>query len=458
MFVQNNHLSFTNNKYQKGLTRNIHCLALIYFILLAGNLTAQLNVDTSSDPYFKENYVRFENHTYNEKVKTVMLHPKGWPLAAPFIELRNPESVLELNFDVLDEEMGNFMYRIIHCDHDWKRSALDVQEYLDGPPEDFLAEYSYSGNTFQRYIHYELEIPNFNVRLTQSGNYILEVYNSDTEETILTRRFCVTESLVAIDIEVRQPSRVNQRYTHQEIDFSLRTDRYDITNPYQDLHVVVLQNHSWSNLLNHLEPRFVKEDQLSYDHDGSNAMEGGNEFRILDIKNPRFNGAGVESVTFDNQENHAYLNLDKSRAPLAYLQNPDLNGWYFIRNDLFGGEGDTDADYIHAHFRLKQPQALTDGDVYIYGALTDWQIQADAKMKYNQLELQYENTLYLKQGIYNYIYVFVKDGEILPDITRFEGSHYETENEYSILVYHRGLGLDFDRLIGVKTITFPPQN
>lgn len=427
-------------------------------MFLTSNLCAQFDVGSSAEPYYKENYMRFENHTYNKKVKSVMLHPKGWPLAAPFIELRNPESTLELSFDFLDAEMGNFMYRIIHCDYNWKRSALDVQEYLDGPPEDFLTDYAYSGNTFQRYIHYDLEIPNFNVRLTQSGNYILEVYDSDTEETLLTRRFCVTENLVAIDIDVRQPSRVNQRYTHQEIDFSLRTDRYDITNPYQDLHVLVLQNHSWSNLLTNLEPRFVKEDQLSYDHDGINAMEGGNEFRILDIKNPRFNGPGVESVTFDNQENHAYLNLDKSRASLAYLQNPDLNGWYFIRNDLFGGEGDTDADYIRAHFRLKQTQPLTDGDVYIYGALTDWQIQADAKMKYNQLELQYENTLYLKQGIYNYIYVFVKDGEILPDITRFEGSHFETENEYSILVYHRGLGLDFDRLIGVKTVTFPPQN
>ena len=56
------------------------------------------------------------------------------------------------------------------------------------------------------------------------------------------------------------------------------------------------------------------------------------------------------------------------------------------------------------------------------------------------------------------MYAFVKDGEIKPDMSRFEGSHFETENEYSILVYHRPLGLDYDRLLSIKTMPFPPQD
>ena len=79
-------------------------------------------------------------------------------------------------------------------------------------------------------------------------------------------------------------------------------------------------------------------------------------------------------------------------------------------------------------------------------------------MKFNQLEMKYENTLYIKQGIFNYMYAFVKDGEVQPDLSRFEGSHFETENEYSILVYHRPLGLDYDRLLSIKTLTFPPED
>jgi hypothetical protein len=438
-------------------------LQRIFILLLTSCLSpvatmAQFDVGSSDEQYYSDDFIRFENHTYRDDVQTVLLHPKGWPIAAPFIDLNEPESVLELNFDVLDAEMGNFMYKIIHCDHDWKQSALDVQEYIDGMPEDFLTDYAYSGNTFQRYIHYHLEIPNFNMQLTKSGNYILLVYDSDTEEPVLTRRFCVSENLVTVAVKVRQASRVNQRYSHQEVDFSIRTDRYDMTNPYQDLYVVIMQNHSWEKTLTGLEPRFVKQDELDYDYDGPNAMEGGNEFRMMNITNPRFNGPGVERVTFDNQENHAYLELDKSRASKAYLQNPDLNGWFYIRNDLFQGREHTDADYVRTHFRLQKERPLVDGDVYIYGALTNWRIVPEAKMKFNQLELQYENTLYLKQGIYNYQYVFVKDGQLQPDLTRFEGSHFQTENEYSILVYHRGLGLDYYRLLNVTTVNYPPQN
>ena len=94
----------------------------------------------------------------------------------------------------------------------------------------------------------------------------------------------------------------------------------------------------------------------------------------------------------------------------------------------------------------------------MYGALTDWKVKPEAKMTYNQMALQYETEMYLKQGIYNYIYAFVEDGKSQPDLTRFEGSHWQTENEYSVLVYHRQLGWDFDRLLSITTVTFPPQD
>ncbi|MBT3964688.1 MAG: DUF5103 domain-containing protein [Flavobacteriales bacterium] len=419
---------------------------------------AQLEIDGSHGDvsYYDSTYLRYDNYTYAKNVKTVLLHPKGWKLGPPVIELNEEGSILELHFDVLDSAMGNYMYTVIHCDHDWTQSDLDVQEYLDGPPEDYLTDYDFSRNTFQKFTHYYLDIPNFNIRITKSGNYLLKVFDSDDrEKLILTRRFCVTEDLIKVEAKVKQATMVKQRYSHQEIDFSIIPDQYMITNPYRDLHVVVLQNHSWEMSIDDLEPRFVKEDRLDYDYEGQNAMSGMNEFRLIDISNPRFTGYGVASVKFNQSENHAYLEQDKSRLSKVYLQREDMNGWYFVKNDLFGGEGTVDADYVSTHFSLKQDKAIADGDVYIYGALTDWRIVPHAKMTYNQKSLQYENTLYLKQGLYNYCYAFVYDGEYEPDLMRFEGAHFQTENEYSILVYHRQLGRDFDRLLSFKTIKYP---
>ncbi len=457
----NNNL-LENTQFLKVFTQTFLPNTLFTLLLfLHLNSIAQFNVDEQSggDNYYSENFMRFDNHTYQQNVKTVMLHPKDWPIAAPFIVLNDPNSTLELHFDILDSALGNFMYEMIHCDYNWKKSELDVQEYIDGMPSDYLMEYDYSRNTFQKYIHYSLEIPNFNMQITKSGNYLLKVFDYDTEELILTRRFCVTENIVNVNAKVKQATLVRQRYSHQEVDFSISTASYQMTNPYTDLHVEVLQNHTWENRLSGLEPRFVKESTLDYDYDGPNAMEGLNEFRLLNLKNTRFNGAGIERVTYSSQENHAYLELDKSRASKTYLQNRDLNGWFYVSTNLSDpNSAALDADYVNAHFSLKQENPLSDGDVYVYGALTDWKIIAEAKMKFNQLEMKYENTLYIKQGIFNYMYAFVKDGEVQPDLSRFEGSHFETENEYSILVYHRPLGLDYDRLLSIKTLTFPPED
>ena len=100
----------------------------------------------------------------------------------------------------------------------------------------------------------------------------------------------------------------------------------------------------------------------------------------------------------------------------------------FIREIIVKEQkGNVDADYVHTHFSLKRNSAIATGDIYIYGALTDWQIKPEAKMSFNQLELQYEADLYLKQGLYNYMYVLVQDGNERADMTFIEGSHFETE-------------------------------
>jgi hypothetical protein len=424
-------------------------------LFFAASGFAQFQVEQSSTgSYYQENYLRYSNFSYRPNIKTVMLHPKGWPLAAPILYLGENE-VLELHFDVLDTSLGNYMYSILHCDHDWKKSELDLQEYLDGPPEDYLNNYAYSRNTYQRYINYSLEIPNFNVRLTKSGNYLIRVYEEgNPENLILTRRFCVAERKVNLNIRVHQATLVKERYSHQEVDFSIFTNGYQVTNPYTDLHVVILQNHTWETALTGLEPRFVKDSEFDYNYDGKNTFPGLNEYRLFDIKNTRFTGQGVSRMTFANSENHAYLDIEKSRSAITYLQRMDINGWYFIKNDRISSESNVDADYVTTHFSLSQNPALTDGDVYVFGALTDWQIKPEAKMTYSQSDLQYQVNLYLKQGLYNYTFVFVKDGEIIPDMARFEGSHFETENEYTILVYHRPLGLDYEKLIGIEEFKY----
>ena len=55
--------------------------------------------------------------------------------------------------------------------------------------------------------------------------------------------------------------------------------------------------------------------------------------------------------------------------------------------------------------------------------------------------------LLLKQGLYNYRYV-TRDNSGRPVTADLEGNFYETENEYSVYVYHRAFGERYDKLIG----------
>ena len=58
-------------------------------------------------------------------------------------------------------------------------------------------------------------------------------------------------------------------------------------------------------------------------------------------------------------------------------------------------------------------------------------------------------TLLLKQGSYNYQYLFLPDGGSTASAGPIEGNYYETVNEYLVKVYHRPQGVRYDKLIGI---------
>ena len=69
-------------------------------------------------------------------------------------------------------------------------------------------------------------------------------------------------------------------------------------------------------------------------------------------------------------------------------------------------------------------------------------------MEYDSFSDTYTNQMLLKQGFYNYKYVVVnRDGTI--DYGAISGNYWQTENDYTVLVYFRDLGARYDRIIGM---------
>ncbi len=406
------------------------------------------------DDYVSENFIRYDDHIYKPNIKTVQCHESSFSMNPPMIEFHSDQQI-EVSFDDLEGGFKTYQYTFYHCDASWNPDDLMVSEYLSGFFDDQVTNRNSSFNTVVQYTHYSFAFPNTAIRFTKSGNYIVLVYeNGSKEEPVLTRRFVLYENLVTIGANVHQPLGSDKLYNTHEVDFSIFFTAYKITNPYIDLKVVVTQNNRWDNAIYGLKPLFVKDNELTFDYDdGSNCFNANNEFRFVDIKSVKYPGPATANMFRDSVSKimQIYQKYDEARMFKRYSNIRDINGRYLIKANE-GTNSDLEADYFQVYFFLPYEQSVSIGNLYIGGQLSMWKYGKENKLNYNEKRKGYEGSLFLKQGYYDYQYLLLRDGENKGDAEFIEGNRAETENDYTIYIYHRTNGTFYDRLICVKNL------
>ena len=147
---------------------------------------------------------------------------------------------------------------------------------------------------------------------------------------------------------------------------------------------------------------------------------------------------------------HNYLYPYINRGLKSYNYNPDINGQFIIRN-IEATNPDTEADYAMMHFSLKVTQKIEDKEVYVYGAFNNFNLTEENKMSFDPSTNYYYSNFLLKQGFYNYTFVTKSSNNLISEAD-IRGNFSETENIYTVIVYHKAFGSLFDRVIGVGTI------
>ena len=389
----------------------------------------------------------YDNTCYDDKVATVILQKNiGIYDPLPVLNLGSTES-LKLSFDMLDPQNEFLNYSIIHCNRNWMPSDLQPMDYVNGNTMGEITDYKFSTNTYQTYTHYSLNFPTEEMTLTKSGNYILKVFrNFDEEDILLTRRFMVVDIQTKISSTIKSATVPEFRFSHQEVDFSVNYVGFDIPNPFLDVNVTILQNNSWNNAITNLKPQFVNNNELSFNYENENLFPGTNEFRFFDIRSLRFFSNNVIKKYIDSVQN-VVLRPEESKAYLNYIRWIDYNG----KRDIFNSDGMNlveDGDYALVHFNFKSNNLEDMGEIFVYGELTDWQLKDEFKMTYSPELNMYTCPVLLKQSYYNFHFILRgKDGKI--DYSFTEGNHQETENDYTILVYHKNVFYGYDEIIGL---------
>ena len=391
----------------------------------------------------------FSNKIFKKEVHTVLLHPKDFELSSPIISLNSGEQ-LKISFDDFSGNINNYSYTLVHCTPEWKISNIWASEYLKGYTEFNFSNYEYSFNTKQKYIHYTETFPNENMQITKSGNYIIKVFqDGNLDNVVLTYRFLVVESKLGINLDEHYSSIPGEQYYKHEVDFTIAPQSVQISDPFSEIKVILLQNYNWNTAISNLKPQFITTESLSYNYSEENSFNAGNEFRYFDTRSLRFYSERILSYNTEEALTTTVLKIDDKRNFLQYRLYSDLDGMRYIKIQE-GNNSDIEADYTPVRFTLNSKDSLKGADVYVYGALTDWQYLPEAKMTYSAETHQFTTTLLLKQGVYNYNYVVVKNGKI--DEGYFEGNFYQTENVYQALVYYKSVIVDYWQLVGTSLV------
>jgi hypothetical protein len=379
-------------------------------------------------------------------IHTVLLHGTGWERSSPVIEA-GTEQKLELHFDDLSSTRHTYGYTLVHCDAGWRLSELPPQEYLSGFGQGMIRESYTSMNTTYDYIHYHLTFPEEDCMPLISGNYALVVYiDENPAKIILTRRFYVTEKKAGISARLSQPSPGLLRESGQQVEFSIDFDNNMVRDPLHELVIIIKQNSRDDNALQPADPLIIRSGHLEFSGLSECIFQGGNEFRNLDIKSMKYQTENIALIDFQNPYYHVFLKTDEPRWNKPYFSKPDLNGRFFIDRER-SSDKHTEADYVNVHFSLVLPMLYSGEDVFVTGGFCDWTLTEQNRMVYNVQKNFFELILLLKQGFYDYCYAVADPPTGALNSTLFEGSFFETNNEYAVFVYYHDRQARYDRLI-----------
>jgi hypothetical protein len=394
----------------------------------------------------------YKNQIINPNINTLQAYPSNNVVNMPVLELGTNQTLI-VSFDEMSFKSKTFYYKIIHCDKNFSKSLLSENEYINGFFYGKIDDVELSQNTITNYANYRFEIPNANYSFKVSGNYaavIAEDNDFSSPDAVIL--FYVVENHVNIKAKITANTNIEFNGRYQQLEFEIDNLNYQIQNVFSELDVNVFQNRRIDNAAYNIKPTFTTLNKQTYTKNPNLIFEGGNQYRTIDFASEYAFSGEIDKIEVRTDYYNVFLMPAFARNTYSSpTSGYDADGNYIINRRDYDNV-DFNADYMWVHFVLPAKVPFFNGDMHLLENINFNYLNNSTKMEYNTELKIYHKSLFLKQGGYSFLYAFVPKGSSKAELSSFEGSYWQTENEYSIFVYHRPFGGRFDKLIGVKII------
>ena len=355
----------------------------------------------------------------------------------------------QFQFDDLFGKEANYYFEIVHCDYNWNPTDIPKTEYMTGFDGQRIIQYENSVNTLQIYSHYKLPIPNQYMQLRISGNYVLKLLD-ESREVILTRKFIIYEDLVTVPMQIKRARTPNYLDYKHNIEFSIKSLVITFQNPLKNVKVTLLQNGQFNTAIKNIVPQYTIGNDLIYKYDKETQYWAGNEFLYFDNSDIRSAGNNISRVDSSSGIYNSHLYTNNARGNYPYSITPDVNGKFVVRN-IGSSKSYIEADYAWAYFSLSAPSFMKNKGIYITGMFNNYSLSPEHKMDYNADKKIYEKAILIKQGFTNYQFQVADNKGNIDGESNIDGNFWQTENDYTLLVYYRDNNDRYERVIGKAT-------